>query len=111
MPAMFLPASGSSDSGADISLRESVMLDSEAKSQVEPESGYFQVQDIQQHSKIIERRLIAEVQDFLDEMGVDISEYIQRTTEILNNGVINMGSGDINLANSPVGENASVSMQ
>ncbi|MBO0804214.1 MAG: hypothetical protein J2P25_14210 [Nocardiopsaceae bacterium] len=109
-PALLMPAPSRAYTGTDISLREIVMLDSDVKFRDEPESSYFQVQDIAQHSKIIERRLIATVEDFLDDAGVDTSEFVQRTTEILNSGVLNIGSGNVSVANSAVGENSSVVM-
>lgn len=75
--------------GAKISVREEAAEGSD--------ESYFQVQDIFQHWKIIERRLIATVGDFLKGAGVDTSEFWQRTTAILNSGVMNIGSGTINM--------------
>jgi hypothetical protein len=69
---------------------------------------YFQFQDILQHSKIIERRLIATVGDYLKEKGVDTSEFWQRANAILNTGVINAGSGTVNISGSAIGEQAKV---
>ncbi len=69
---------------------------------------YFQLRDISKHLKIIERRLLATVEGFLVEAGVDISEFVQRATTILNNGVINSGSGDVNINASAVGDHAQV---
>jgi hypothetical protein len=99
------------DIGAESSIRETAMIERPSESRDESESGYFQSQDIVQHSKIIERRLIATLDDYLTEHGVDSSEFLQRTTAILNNGVLNTGSGSINAENMAVGENSAVSVQ
>lgn len=65
--------------------------------------SYFQALDVAKHSKIIERRVISSVGDFL-EGKVMTSEFRQRTTYILNSGVLNMGSGDITMGdNNTVG--------
>lgn len=69
---------------------------------------YFQLRDISKHLKIIERRLLATVEGFLTAAGVDTSEFVQRATTILNNGVINAGSGEVNFTNSAVGDRARV---
>lgn len=88
------------DIGAEDSAREMAA--------VESDESYFQYQDILQHSKVIERQLIATVGDFLKELKVDTTEFWQRATAILNNGVINAGSGTINVVNSAIGEQATV---
>jgi hypothetical protein len=88
------------DIGSEISIRESVA--------VESDRSYFQNQDVLQHSKIIERRLFAAVGDYLENLNVDTSEFWQRATAILNNGVINTGPGTVNIAGSAIGAQASV---
>jgi hypothetical protein len=116
-PAMLLPALRAAsarapmaaprgDIGAKSSVRENAMIEPPTEYRDESESGYFQSQDIAQHSKIIERRLIAALDDYLVEFGVDSSEFVQRTTAILNNGILNTGSGTINAENTAVGENS-----
>jgi hypothetical protein len=72
------------------------------------DESYFQFQDILQHSKVIERRLIATVGDYLKEVGVDTSEFWQRASAILNNGVINAGPGTVNVTGSVFGEQPTV---
>ncbi|MDQ3154576.1 MAG: hypothetical protein M3R63_23580 [Actinomycetota bacterium] len=72
------------------------------------ETSYFQFLDVARHSKIIERRLLAAVEEFLKNRGVDTSEFAQRAEAILNNGVLNTGSGTINVNDSAVGYNPSV---
>ena len=88
------------DIGAAVSAREAAA--------VVPDESYFQYQDSLQHSKIIERRLIATVGDYLKELGVDTSEFWERARAILNTGVINAGPGTVNITGSAVGEQASV---
>jgi hypothetical protein len=58
--------------------------------------SYFQELDVAKHSKIIERRIISSVGEFL-KGKVLTDEYEERTTHILNSGVLNMGSGDITI--------------
>jgi hypothetical protein len=106
---LFLPGFRRGSAWADTGMRETMMMDAEVGHSEEPERSYFQVQDVAQHSKIIERRLIAAVDEFLFETGVDTSEFTARTTAILNDGVMNFGSGDINVENSAVGTHATVS--
>jgi hypothetical protein len=88
------------DIGATASARESAAPYSD--------ETYFQFQDIRQHSKIIERRLIATVGDYLKEQGVDTSEFWQRANAILNSGVINADSGTITISDSAIGDRATV---
>lgn len=88
------------DIGAEVSARETAASGSE--------ESYFQLRDIFQHSKIIERKLIAEVDEFLKTHHVDTSEFRQRATTILNNGVMNTNVGMVNITGSAIGEQASV---
>ena len=60
------------------------------------DKSYFQFRDIVQHSKIVERRLVATVDEFLKDRGVDTTEFLQRATTILNQGIINAGAGTVN---------------
>jgi hypothetical protein len=48
----------------------------------------FQVHDAVKYKRIIERRVVATVLDFLEGRGVDTSEFRQRATAILNQGTI-----------------------
>ena len=91
------------DIGAVVSARE--------KAAVVPAESYFQFQDSIQHSKIIERRLIATVGDYLRELGVDTSEFWERVAAILNTGVINAGRGTMNISGSAVGQQPTVTSQ
>jgi hypothetical protein len=111
LPILLLPGFRRGGVWADAGMRETMMMDAETGSRKEPGRSYFQVQDVAQHSKIIERRLIAAVDEFLFEVGVDTSEFTARTTQILNNGVMNFGSGDIKVEKSAVGTNATTTTQ
>lgn len=73
------------------------------------ETSYFQFFDVARYSKIIERRLLASIEEFLKAKGVDTSEFARRAEAILNNGVLNTGSGTINVSDSAVGHQSSVS--
>jgi hypothetical protein len=66
---------------------------------------YFQKLDKEMHHKILQQQLLDTLVDFLDEHGVDTSEIKERTTHILNNGVIVSG-GSINAQGLAVGEGA-----
>jgi hypothetical protein len=88
------------DIGAKVSAREIAAEDSD--------QSYFQYQDVLQHSKIIERRLIAAVGEFLAELSIDTSEFWQRATTILNNGIINTGPGSVTTTNTTFGDNSPV---
>ncbi len=72
------------------------------------DANYFQFLDVAKHSKIIERRLLAAIEEFLQAKGVDTAEFVQRATAILNNGIINTGSGPVNVNGSAFGDNPTV---
>ncbi|MGH3978957.1 MAG: hypothetical protein ACRDRZ_08140 [Pseudonocardiaceae bacterium] len=61
------------------------------------ETSYFQLLDVTRHSKIIERRLLAGIEEFLKTKGVDTSEFAQRAEAILNYGMLNIGHGGTNI--------------
>lgn len=54
---------------------------------------HLQTQEILKHIRVIERRVVAAVLDFLEVKNVDITEYRQRAAGILNFGAINTGAG------------------
>ncbi|MEV4294269.1 hypothetical protein [Microbispora rosea] len=96
------------DVGAEMSLREPDEAEDDElarllRSEEELEESYFQLADIRKHTKIIERQLIAAVTDFLSAHDVDTSEFEARVTAILNQGVINTGSGTVNANGSAIG--------
>ena len=91
------------DIGAKVSAREIAAEESDR--------SYFQYQDVRQHSKIIERRLIAAVGEFLTELGIDTSEFYERATTILNNGIINTGSGSVTTTTTTFGDNSPVNSE
>jgi hypothetical protein len=61
----------------------------------EVDESYFPLEDIIQHYKIVERRLIAAVEQFLKDRGVDTSEFSQRATTILNYGIMGLDDSRI----------------
>ena len=84
------------DVGATLSVRElAAGLDSDrvVNFQAIDDMNYFQYRDVVKHAKVIERRLLAAVLDFLSGKGIDTEEYAQRAMTILNNGVLHMGEG------------------
>lgn len=65
--------------------------------------NYFQNRDVVKYSTILERRVFAEVLDFLEDQQVDTSEYRARAQTIINNGVVSYGT---NASFSGIGTNA-----
>lgn len=88
------------DYGAETSLREAV-------SQTHY-SQHFQKLDKEKYFKIIEKRLFNLVGDFLDSKNIDASEFKERETSILNQGVIVTG-GNLSGENIAVGKNSKIS--
>lgn len=66
---------------------------------------YFQKLDKEMHQKILQQQLLDGLVDFLDKHGIDTSEIKERTTHILNNGLIVSG-GTVNADGLAVGQNA-----
>ncbi|WFE59986.1 hypothetical protein [Micromonospora sp. WMMD712] len=71
------------DHGARVSVRELGMA--------ADTRHHLQTQEVDKHQQIIERRLLAAVLDFLEDRGVDTSEYRQRAATLLNAGAIVTG--------------------
>ncbi|MFD4635934.1 hypothetical protein ACFWN2_01395 [Lentzea sp. NPDC058436] len=67
--------------------------------------NYFQKTDAAKHLKLIERHVLAALLDFLDERGVDTTEFRNRQMTILNQGIIQTG-GISNVGNQAVGSEA-----
>lgn len=67
--------------------------------------NYFQKTDAAKHLKLIERHVLAALLDFLDERGVDTTEFRNRQMTILNQGVIQTG-GISNVGNQAIGSEA-----
>ncbi|GHH27947.1 hypothetical protein [Lentzea cavernae] len=67
--------------------------------------NYFQKTDAAKHLKLIERHVLAALLDFLDERGVDTTEFRNRQMTILNQGVIQTG-GVSNVGNQAIGSEA-----
>ncbi|MFZ0121441.1 MAG: hypothetical protein WBR33_21930 [Pseudonocardiaceae bacterium] len=82
-----IAADGVDNDSSDVSARRSRLPANQE------ETNYYQDLDVFRHSKIIERQLLAAIEAFLKEKGVDTSEFARRAEAILNNGVLNTGSG------------------
>jgi hypothetical protein len=99
------------DIGARVSARElgaGIDLDDEDRPTNDATIMYFQHRDVLKYAKVIERRLLASVLDFLEYHHVDVSEYRQRMISILNVGAINYGSGSVTVTDTAIGEGATV---
>lgn len=69
------------------------------------ERNLVQAQDILKYKRLIERRALASVLDFLEIRGVDTTEYRTRAATVLNVGVGNFGSGKMEFQASVIGQN------
>lgn len=70
---------------------------------------YFQLLDKEMYLKVVERRLLDAIVDFLDAHGVDTSEMKRREEAILNQGVIISG-GDVKFENTNIGQRAQLTV-
>jgi hypothetical protein len=52
---------------------------------------------------MIERRVLDAILDFLEDKGVDVTEYRQRTLTILSAGAVATGGGTVNVEGDAVG--------
>lgn len=86
------------DYGASVSVRE---LASDRDFQ-----RYFQHLDKDMYLKIVEKRVLDSVVAFLDERGIDTAELVERSTTILNNGVMVSGNGRVQAETMAVGAGA-----
>jgi hypothetical protein len=57
--------------------------------------NFTQQQDVLKAQRLIERRVLASVLDFLDARGIDTSEYRERAGSVLNVGVGHFGTGNM----------------
>jgi hypothetical protein len=73
------------DYGARIGIRE---LGSETRMR-----NFVQLQDVEKYQRLIERRVIASVLDFLDTRGVDTTEYRARAASVLQVNTVNNVNG------------------
>lgn len=87
------------DYGATTSFREYLMQGNYTQ--------HFQKLDKEMYAKMIEKRILNAIQDFLDAADINTSEFKEREANILNNGVIVSG-GNIQTDNLAVGKNAQV---
>jgi hypothetical protein len=87
------------DYGAETSIREAI-------SQTQY-SQHFQKLDKERYFKMIEKRIFNLIGNFLDSKNIDASEFKERETSILNQGVIVTG-GNINSENIAVGKGSRI---
>ncbi|NYI07812.1 hypothetical protein [Allostreptomyces psammosilenae] len=87
------------DFGAPVSLREAIADGSY--------HDHFQKLDANKHLKIVEGHVLAALLDFLEDHGVDTSDFRNHQSMILNQGIIQTG-GVSNIGNQAVGQGASV---
>ncbi|WP_345362552.1 hypothetical protein [Actinoallomurus liliacearum] len=100
--------------GAEFPARRADVLDYGARRSVR-EIGqapgahhFFQDMDVKKYGDIVQKRVSELVIDFLEERNLDTGEYRARQATILNQGIIQTGSGRIvNTGRLAVGENAS----
>ncbi|MFG2909557.1 hypothetical protein ACGF13_31395 [Kitasatospora sp. NPDC048286] len=67
---------------------------------------YYQQIDHQMYTKVVERRILDSLIDFLEEHQVDISELRERQSVIYNGGIFTSGNARISFVNSPVAAGA-----
>ena len=56
---------------------------------------FFQASDAEKYTKIVERRLLETVREFLEEHNVDTAEFREREASVLNIGIANTGGGSV----------------
>ena len=56
---------------------------------------FFQESDAEKYAKIVERRLLETVREFLEEHNVDTAEFREREASVLNIGIANTGGGSV----------------
>lgn len=87
------------DYGAETSIREAISQS--------VYSQHFQKLDKERYFKIIEKRIFNMLEEFLDRKNIDASEFKERETSILNNGVLVTG-GNLKADNIAVGKKSSI---
>lgn len=70
---------------------------------------YFQKLDGALYTKVIEKRMLQAVNEFLESKGIDTTELTQRQTTILNNGVYVAAGGTVNAGSVAAGPGARAS--
>lgn len=93
--------------GAKFSMREfagDIHTDRHALVDSAPRINYFQFRDIVKYYKLVERRLLSAVADFLEAQGVETTEYAQRALAILNHGVMMVGGESVSKTGNSFGQ-------
>jgi hypothetical protein len=68
---------------------------------------YFQRLDKERYHRVVEKRVLDTVADFLDARGIDISDVRERSTTILNNGIYVTGGASFSAGSVAAGPGAS----
>lgn len=63
----------------------------------------MQRQDVIKYARLIERRVFASILDFLERRGVDVTEFQEHSTSILNTAAVAVGGGTVNIGGSAAG--------
>jgi hypothetical protein len=63
----------------------------------------MQQQDIVKYGRVVERRVLAAILDFLESRQVDVTEYRQSSLTVLSAGVVNAGSGTVTVGGNVAG--------
>ena len=87
------------DYGAKTSIRETLIQHSY--------SQHFQKLDKERYFKTVEKRIFNTLEEFLDMKNIDTSEFKERETSILNNGVLVTG-GNLKADNIAIGEKSKI---
>ncbi|MFI1521015.1 hypothetical protein [Kitasatospora cineracea] len=91
-------ALGAFNYGAELSIREAA---------AEPGfHRYFQQVDSQMYTKVVERRVLDALTDFLTDHQVDVSELRERQNVIYNGGIFTSGNANVSFVDSPVAAGA-----
>jgi hypothetical protein len=66
-------------------------------------SDPIQTQDIVKYGRVVERRVVAAILDFLEDRGVDVTEYRQSAQSILSIGAVATNGGTVAISGDAVG--------
>lgn len=64
---------------------------------------HIQMQDIAKYGRVVERRVLAAILDFLEDSDVDVTEYRQQSLTVLNAGAVATAGGTVTVTGDAVG--------
>ncbi|MFG2007184.1 hypothetical protein ACGFNU_49345 [Spirillospora sp. NPDC048911] len=97
------------DIGARASARENATgLDHDNSSAWDHDEDEFQTTDVVRSIKIIQRRLLSTVEDFLGAHKVDTSEFRDYAMTIIKGGIVNMGGGTVTAQGNTFGDHSGI---